>query len=269
MAIEPKEALGLMGYDPEAFEDTETFRAQVEKDWIKRETAHEDRTINGKALAKMNGTLRTLLNGIGKDLGIDADFKGMDPDAGIKTVVEYLKTANAELKEAKGDGSTAKEVSELQKRVDELTKAKKEIEGARDEAVKKFMDFETTVNAEKMAAKVGAIYARAYDKIPFKKDLSKYERAGFDQYVRDNYRITFDEDGAEVLTDKEGNRIKHPKKAGHFLDLDEALISFAESEKLTEIKGAAPAEVKRRVIGSEENEERKKQPEKPRRRLAY
>lgn len=268
MPIDPKAALGLMGYDPDTFEDDETFRLAVEKDWVKRDTAHEDQTINGKVLAKMNGTLRTLLHGIGKELAIEGvDFKSINPDQGIKTLVEHLKTANAELKEAKGDGSSTAEVAELKKRVDELAKAKKEIETARDEAVKKYTDFEVSVNNEKTAAKVGAIYAKAYEAVPFKAGISKYERAGFDQHVRENLIIKFDEDGNTVVVDKDGARIKHPKKAGAFQDLDEALVALAESEGLTEKKGAAPATTERRKIG-EEKEEKPKVPAKGR-RLAY
>lgn len=257
MAVDPKAALAVLGYDPEQFETDEAFRAQVETDWVKRDNAHEDKQINGRALAKLNGSLRSILSGIAKDQGIEGvDFSKIDPTDGIRELTKNLSQSISELKEAKAEGAPSKELEEMQKKVDALTKAKKDLETLNAETTKKYTDLETSVSREKSAAKVQAVYDRAYGKVQFKKDLSKYERAGFDQYVRENYVVQFDDEGKEMLVDKDGNQIKNPKKAGEFLGIDDALTAFAESEKLTEPKGAAVPERRTRQLVDEEQEER-------------
>jgi hypothetical protein len=274
MPITEKEALDVLGYDATTFENVEAFRTQVESEWIKRDVAPTDKEIHGKVLGKMNGAIQSQLKGISKEFGIDGiEFDKMRTEEAIQAVVTKMGKTISELREAKADGSTPKEIAELQKKVDDLTKAKADLEKLNGETAKKYTELETSVNNEKSAAKRQAVYDRAYGKVPFRKDMSTHERRGFDAHIRENYVVGFDDDGKEVLTDKDGHQIPG-KKAGSFLTVDEAVLDAAETEKLTEAKGAtAPARTTRQIGTStaddEQNDGANKRPAVKGRRLAY
>lgn len=240
MAIEPKEALGMLGYDPDTFETTDDFVAAVEKDWVKMDQAHLNKEIQGKVFGKVNNALRTKIKQSGKALEIDGDWESMDPTEGIEMLTraagEKLKELRAAQAEA-GKGKSSKEVEELTRQYTELQTKYKGTEDLYKQAITKYDELDNAVKSEKHQAKVDAIYTTAEQAIKFKDGISKFELDGFRSFMRKTFPVKFDDEGREYVTDANGERIKDKTKAAAFVDLPSLFKEYAEKEKLT---GGAP-----------------------------
>lgn len=235
MAIEATEAIALMGYDLSKFEDIDSFKAEVEKDWVKTADAHLNKDIAGRIFAKQNNTFRSTLSKIGKELDIEGvDFDTIDPLEGIKALSENFAKQKASYEKSKGDGSTNAEVLEEKRKYEEAKKKIETLQTALNTTSAEFGEYKNTVAQKEAAAKLEGIRSRGMKAIPFASTVTGLAKTGFDTLVRKEVLIAFDDEGVEYATDSDGNRIKHPSKANSFLTYDEAVMAIAEREGLLE-----------------------------------
>lgn len=237
MPVDPKEALGTLGYDPEAFDTVDDFRTKVEEDWVKKGEAHLNPDVHKKAMGKLNGSFIAKAKQFAKQMDLDVDLSTDVAAEAMDTLLSathtkfgLLSEQIAEAKKIKGNG---KEVEELQRQYSELQKKYTDTEGLYKTAVSKYDELETGIRTEKMQAKIDGIYSRAEEAVKFKEGMSKYELDGFRAHIRRNYLVKFDDEGKEYVTDASGERIKDTKKAAAFLDLATVIKAEAEKEKLT------------------------------------
>ena len=237
MAVDPKEALGVLGYDPEAFETVDDFKAKVEEEWVKSAEAHLNPEINKRAFGKANGSMVAKAKQYAKQMGLDVEIKTDVASEAWETVMvaaeTKFKSFEDQIKEAGKVKGNSKEVEELTRQYSELQKKFTDTDGLYKTAIQKYDELENGIKSEKMQAKVDGIYAKAEDGIKFKEGMSKYELDGFRAHIRRNFHVKFDDEGKEYVTDANGDRIKDAKKAAAFLDLATVIKTEAEKEKLT------------------------------------
>lgn len=253
MPIEATDAIALMGYDLSKFETVDDFKVQVEKDWVKTGDAHLNKDIAGRVFGKQNNVLRSTLNKVGKELGVDIDFSEMDPIEGINALKENIAETKAAWEKAKGDGSTNAEVLEAKRQYEEAKKANADMKKALDAITSEYTEFKSTVAQKEATAKLEAIRARGMEGVPFSPSISNLAKIGFDAMVRKELLIAFDDEGKEYVTDANGDRIKDPAKANAFLSYDQAVLAIAEREKLTEPE-PAPQPVRKTISTLSPNE---------------
>jgi len=254
MPIEQKDALEVFGYDLTTFDDVDSFRAQVEKDFLRAEQAHLNSDVQKKVFGKVNNAMRSTLKKHGKELEIDADFDTLDPIDGVKELAAQMNTKLAALKAAKADGTPDKEVAELKRQYEEAKKAKEDTSNLYNELLVKHTSFEKAIAEREATAKIDGFYSDALNDIPFKDDMSTYERRGFEDALRRERVLKFDDEGKEYVVDSKGERIKDPKKAASFLSFKDSVIQFAEAEKMTKAKGGTLPPVKMKIpVGQPSN----------------
>lgn len=237
MAVDPKEALGVLGYDPDTFDTVDDFKAKVEEEWVKAAEAHLNPEINKRAFGKANGSMVAKAKQYAKQMGLDADIKTDVASEAWETVMVAaegkFKTFEDQIKEASKVKGNSKEVEELTRQYTELQNKYKGTEDLYKTAVQKYDELENGIKSEKMQAKIDSIYAKAEEGIKFKDGISKFELDGFRSYMRKNFPVKFDDEGTAYVTDADGNRIKDPKKAAAYVDLPTLYKDYAEKEKLT------------------------------------
>lgn len=255
MPIDPKEGLGVLGYDPEAFDSTEDFRAKVESEWLKKDQAHLDTEISKRIMGATNGKLVTKAKQYAKNMGLELEIKtdvATDAwDTVMGAVTNQFSTLTEQIAEAKKIKGNSKEVEELQRQYAELKKKHEDTDGLAKTWATKYEALENTVKTEKAQAKVDIIYARAEDAVKFKDKISKFELDGFRSFMRKSFPIHFDDEGNEYVTDAAGNRIKDEKVAGRFKDLSALYKEFADKEGLSGGAPQAGAPVRRTLPGQQ------------------
>jgi len=256
MPIDPKEALEVLGYDAEKFDDVEAFRAQAEKDWLKASEAPMNKEVQRHVFGKINGALRTTIKQSARDLDVDGEWDTLDPIDGVKALSAEVSKKLRDLREAqealKAGTTPTKEVAEVKRQYDEAKRKLEDLTKLYDESTSKYTALETSVAKEKEQAKVDAIYNAALGKLTLRK-MTAFERDGFEAALRRDNVVKFDDEGLPYVVGKDGERIRDEKKAHGYLTVDEALKAYAEANGLTE--KAAPESQQRRTIPLTEGEQ--------------
>ena len=249
MPIDPKEGLTYLGFDPEAFEDVDAFKAAADSTYVRRELAHTDKEIGGKVFGKINGTLRNNLKGVAKELEIEGvDFETMDPTEGIKILGKSLKektsTLRSELDTAKKGGASTKDIAEMQAKLDAVTKERDAFGQSAKDFESKYTELDTTIKSREAKAKEDAFYKDALSAIKWSPDVSDFAKTGFETAFRQQYKPDFYEGGTRTV-DKDGNIVMDPKQAQTFRKAADLAVEWAEKEKL--IGEAKPAPVRKMI----------------------
>ncbi len=247
MPVDPASIASYIGVDPNTFEDDDAFKAHFDGTFVKRELAHTDKEIAGKAYGKLNGTLRGNLKGVAKELGIEGDFDTLDPTEGIKLLGKTFKEDRSklvtDLEVAKKGGASSKDIEAIQ----ESLKAKeRELEAFKTQATEfqtKYNELDATVKGREAKAKEDAFYEEAFKGIKFREDLTPFAIDGFKTAVRSSYKPDFYDGGVRVL-DKEGKIVMDPTKAQTYRAPQDIVKEWAEKEKLI---GTAPTAVRKTI----------------------
>ena len=237
MPIDPKEALGYLGINPDEIENLDAFKEHVSTTYVPRAEAIKDEAITKAIFGKVNNSLRTRLKNVGKELGIDAKFDEVDPTDGIDLIAAGAKAKLSEyagqLEEAKKGHKPAKEVEEWQRKYDEAHKKVEALTGNLGEWENKYKALETSVQQREREARVNAQWERALGGIKPNEGITPLALKGFQAAVKEKYAVEFDDEGNPYAIDTATKkRVPNPNRAHEFLGLDDLVKSYAEQEKL-------------------------------------
>jgi hypothetical protein len=237
MPIDPKEALGYLGIDPEAVENLDAFKAHVSTTYVPRAEAHKDADVVRAIVGRDKGSLRTKLKTVGKELGVDAKWDEVEPADGIDLIAAQAKARFADfstqLEEAKKGAKPGKEVEELTNKYSEAKKLADELKGQLGTWETKYKDLETSVSQRERQARVNAQWERALGSIKPNEGVTPLAMKGFQAAVKEKFAVEFDDEGTPYAVEAETKkRIPNPNKAHDFLGLDDLVKQYAEAEKL-------------------------------------
>jgi hypothetical protein len=258
MPIDPKDALGYLGINPEEIADMDAFKAHVSTTYVPRAEAHKDPDIMRAIVGRDKGVLRTKLKGAGKELGLeDVKWDDVDPTEGIDLLTARAKARTAELssqlEEAKKGGKGAgKDVEELTTKYTEAKKLADELKGQLGTWETKYNELETSVSQREKQARINAQWERAIGGIKPNADVTPLALKGFQAAVREKFAIEFDDEGSPYAVDAQSKkRIPNPNKAHDFLGLDDLVKKYAEEEKLIggNPKGGTPVKGTSTLLG--------------------
>jgi hypothetical protein len=237
MPIDPKEALGYLGIDPEAVENIEAFKAHVSTTYVPRAEAHKDADVVRAIVGRDKGSLRTKLKTVGKELGVDAKWDEVEPADGIDLIAAQAKARFADfstqLEDAKKGAKPGKDVEELSNKYAEAKKLADELKGQLGTWETKYKDLETSVSQRERQARVNAQWERALGGIKPNEGVTPLAMKGFQAAVKEKFAVEFDDEGTPYAVEAETKkRIPNPNKAHDFLGLDDLVKQYAEAEKL-------------------------------------
>lgn len=246
MAIEAKEILEYLGFDPEKVQSLEDLKPSFEKEFIKASNLSEDNPALGPVLGRIYGKQESELKKLAKEFELDLDN---DDYRANKMVTEKTKfvlsklnekqsSVIAELKTKASQGNDEK-VKELEKKLAKIAQEKADIDNLLNTTKTEYQQFQEKSKGEIKSVKLGIRETDALSKVKFKSDISEIEKRGFMSKIKEEYVLDLGDDDSLIVKDKTGARIPSTKKAGDFKSYDEVLEEVAVKEKLYQLNDSA------------------------------
>jgi hypothetical protein len=236
--MKAEEALEVFGIDVkelEKVESVETFKADVEKTWIKRAEAHNDKDVKSKVSGMYNRVIAKKLGDINTDFEFNIEeFDKKTPVDVLDALVPILKTRLDEvptLKEQLKKAAPADVVEKFEQEKKELTKKATAFEKNAKDWEGKFNELDTKVKTNDRAGKINGEWEGALKSITFAPTVDELRKEGFVSKMKSKYQILIDDEGKTYLANDKGDRLMNPKKAEAWT-LAEALKSDANELKL-------------------------------------
>jgi len=255
MAIKPEEALEIVGIDVSKYETTDDLRTAFEAEWVKMDRVADNAKAREMVIGKVNRVASTRLGGIVKDFELDVDPEVLkkDPLDIIAEVSKALKPKFEEIKTLREKAEKAVPDDVLNDLKGKLESKDKEVSTFKTQAAeyqKKYDDLNLEITTKDRNAKVNADWDAAYKGIEWNESVDELKREGFDAKSRKKYKVEVQDDGNTRLLDAKGEPVSHPKKAGEYLSLTEALKRDADELGLTKKNPHAGKKVERKATST-------------------
>jgi hypothetical protein len=248
MSLKPEEQKQLlsefMGINPEEVESLDQAKQQFNGTFISRAEAFKDPEISSKVAGKITGSIETTLKSTFSDFDwSQEELKGKKIEEKIKAVAGFIGGKMGELSEsvktaASGDVLKVKEEYESQildwkKKYSDLNGLHTNLKG----------EYENTIQSYKTKEEQDAIrseYDSAFKDVPFSPDFiaDNLKVKGFTAEFASQFKLAR-EDGKVLVKDKDGNNLPSKEKAGEFMNVQEALKTFAASANVLQKSPAA------------------------------
>lgn len=238
MPITEKEALEIFGAsDLSKYESADQFREAVEKDWVKRTQAHSDKSIQSAVISKVNRVALKRMKDLVSELGLTVDEDVIDGDFVdvLPKITELAKGRGAEMEELrkKAEKALPDDVAkDFEKKLKAITAERDTFASQAKEFQGKYEGLETEVKNGKRKSVIDSQWSEALGGIQFHQGVDELRKKGFIASVKEKYRIDLDDEFNPKMVDMDGKPVKHPKKAGEFWSLKEALETEARAAKL-------------------------------------
>lgn len=235
MPIKPEEAVETLGFDLSTFDDVDGFREALEKKFVARDQAVNDKDINSKVLGKFNSVLTRKVSKVAKELDIEVS-EGTNPIDMIDLLapgITGLKSSANEWKEKAEKGLGEDVLKDWEKKLKAVEKERDIFKGQAVEVETKFNALNEEITTTKKRTVVDKEWDGAVSAITFHAGVDDLRKEGFLAKMKSKYKVELDDELKPSLKDAQGNPIKHPKKVGELLALKEALILDAKEFKLT------------------------------------
>jgi hypothetical protein len=234
MPIKPEEALEVMDFDLSKFDSVEDFKTAVERKFVSRETAQNDKELSGKILGKFNRVFRTKLGKIGNAIGADVD-DSLEPLDILDQFIPAISNKVGEIDQWKKKAETAVADDVVKEWQTKLKSTEKERETFKQQAVEwqeKFNGLDTEVKTTKRKSIIDREWDQALSGVAFHPGVDDLKKRGFVSAAKERYRIDLDDELKPKMVDASGNPIKHPKWAGELMSLSDAVKDMAKEFKL-------------------------------------
>lgn len=250
MPIKPEEALEVIGLSPDRYDTVEAFKDAIEAKYVARDSAHTDPAVASKIMGKFNGVLSRKVNKLAKELEYDLpkDADPLDLLDAIAEPVLGLKGQVTSWKE-KAEKNIADDVlKEWEKKVKLVEKERDLFRGQAQEFGKKYEDLTAEITTTKRNGIIGGAWSAALNSVPFHNGVDDLRKEGFVSKVKSKYKVDVDDDGKVTLLNDKGELVKHPKRAGEMLTLDEAIKMEAQAFKLVADNPHAGKPAEHRIV---------------------
>jgi len=234
MPIKPEDAFEVLDLDLTKYDSVDDFRSAMERKWVARDTAHNDKEVSGKIIGKFNRVFRTKLGKIGNAIGMDVD-DSIEPLDVLDQFVPAISTKVSQIDEWRKKAESAVADDVVKEWQSKLKTAEKEREAFKAQAVEwqeKFTGLDSEVKTTKRKSVIDSEWNQALNNVAFHSGVDDLKKRGFIAAAKDRYKIDLDDELNVKLVDSSRNPIKHPKKAGELMSLNEAVKEMAKEFKL-------------------------------------
>ena len=223
-----------MDFDLSKFDSVDDFKTAVERKFVSRETAQNDKELSGKILGKFNRVFRTKLGKIGNAIGADVD-DSLEPLDILDQFIPAISNKVGEIDSWKKKAETAVADDVVKEWQTKLKSTEKERETFKQQAVEwqeKFNGLDTEVKTTKRKSIIDREWDQALSGVAFHPGVDDLKKRGFVSAAKERYRIDLDDELKPKMVDASGNPIKHPKWAGELMSLSDAVKDMAKEFKL-------------------------------------
>lgn len=233
MAVELKDLAEYLGFTDEKlkeFENPEALKAEVDKQFIRRENALKDKDFKKAVTGELLGSITTKAKAIAKQHGIEFQPEEIK-DQPVEKIIElgFTKFASASataLEDVKKQiGKPDEALQELQKKYTSLETKYSDTNSLLETTKNEFTSFKQQTANEIKNAKLTFQEEQEFGKIEnlFKPNINEVEKIGFRSAIKTKAKFDFDEAGKMIVTDLEGHMIPNKNKHGEFMKPEEFL----------------------------------------------
>ena len=224
------------------------LKEQFDKKFTTIEAAAENDELVNKIMGRTNAALRALVTKISGELGVEgfnkseiADMKSTDiienfgkAVTGLKSnYSEQLEETKKSLAEAQKNGGSKKDSEEWQQKYQQLETKYNDATGLLESVKGEYEGLKTQVEQEKTESFFNAHKEKAFEGLKLKAE-NEYTIKGFKSDVFSGIKLDRDGDNVVVRDASTNERIKHPEKAGAFMELPDYIRAKAAQAGLLE-----------------------------------
>lgn len=229
MPVELKDLAEYLGYTDEQlkeFADADALKADVDKQFIRRENASKDKDFMKSVNGKLLNSLETKFISTAKDYGIEfnpEETKGVALEKLFEGGFSKLSTASATALKAVEDkiGKPDEVVKEWEGKYNNVLKERDDFKGLLEKTKIEFTGFKEQKETEIKGAKLSFQKEQLLSNVPWKAGIKDIEKQGFLSIVDKSAKFDFDNEGKFIVTDLEGHLIPSKAKHGEFVKPDE------------------------------------------------
>lgn len=233
MAVELKDLAEYLGFTDEKlkeFENAEALKAEVDKQFIRRENALKDKDFKKAVTGELLGSLTTKAKAIAKQHGIEFQPEEIK-DQPVEKIIElgfskFSAASTSALEEAKKlAGKPDEALKELQEKYNKLNSSFGDTNKLLETTKAEFTSYKDRTASEIKNAKLTFQEEQEFGKIEnlFKPNINEVEKIGFRSAIKTKAKFDFDEAGKMIVTDLEGHMIPNKNKHGEFMKPEEFL----------------------------------------------
>lgn len=238
----PEEVAKYLGVDKE-HESFDTFKTTFDTDFIRRKAVTEDEELQKAITGRRLGHIETELKKTAKDVGVDLEgeeLKGLKVEELsnliLSKAIEAGKAKATDLQSQLDASDKEEVVKQLNEKITGLEGKLGEERTAKKTVQDEYATFQSDSNTREVKNKIQFISEQAFNEVKFKEGITDVERLGFKGLFDSKFNLGLDpENGAVIVTDKEGKKINNPDKAGDFLNLGSLLEQEANGQKLLKL----------------------------------
>lgn len=233
MAVELKDLGEYLGFTEDKLKEFDTpdaLKAEVDKQFIRRENALKDKEFKKAVTGELLGSIATKTKSIAKTYGIEFQPEEIK-DQPVEKIVELSlsklsiasQTALEEVKKqiSKPDEALKQWEEKYNKLNTSFADTNKLLEATKTE----FTSFKEKTASEIKNAKLTFQEEQEFGKIEnlFKPNINEVEKIGFRSAIKSRAKFDFDDAGKMIVTDLEGHLIPNKNKHGEFMKPEEFL----------------------------------------------
>lgn len=233
MALEAKEILNFLGIAE--VDSLDSFKDKFSPSFIRKdpETIRGDKDLFDKVVGlKIHGS-RTAIKRAFKKHGVEFDEAVLDGkfEDAVENLFENVFTSGkAEVEKLKAEGAKTNDekVQALEKALAEKDSEIGSWKVKAETVENEYNGYKTEVATKAKTEKVNAGKGKLYGDFKWSNTVAASKEAeliktGFQSHIENNYTFDYDEQDNFIVTDKKGNKIPNPDKAGAYKTPEEVL----------------------------------------------
>lgn len=239
MPVEAKELIEYLGYDPKEIENIESFKEKFDPDFIKKSEVSKDETLVNSVVGKRVVSIQTALKTGAKAIGIDlegSEIKDKKVEDIASIIFGKIGTQFKTLEGQKGQGNE-EATREWKEKYEKLEGRFNDNKKLLDSNVTELENFKSNIETEKKNYKITSTFDKAISQFKWKNGITDVEKEGFITLFNKAHKVDIDDEGVVFVGNEKGERIKNPKKANEFKNIDDLLVDFGTEKGVYAIGG--------------------------------
>lgn len=237
------------------------IKAKFDSKFTTPKQAAELDEVKAAVMGNVNAAMRSIITQSAKELGLEGFNRQAIDDEKTTDVMERFGTAVSEIKsgygtqleetkkkleEAQKKGASAKDLEELQGKYNALELKYKDTAAALEDSNTASDKFKAEVAERDAKSFFDSHKRKAFEGVKLNAE-NEYTIKGFKADVFNSVKLDRDGDELILRDPKTNERIKHPEKAGAFMELPDYVKHKAEEAKLLDTNPHAGKEVTRNL----------------------
>jgi len=244
--MEAKELMDFLGIEAENIDE---FKGKFSGKYFTEKQVHASPEMISKFTGKTLGQIKHNILKAAREAEIPVtnnEFDESPIEDVFKTIYERTSQKyGTQIEELKGQiGKTGEEaIKPWQEKVQKYEQSLADEKRAKKEIADQFENFKKESEGQIKSTRINYFKKDLLTSIDYAPGIDDLKRKGWESHIAEHFRFDFDENDSPIITDKDGNKIKNPKKADEWLSPKDVLTQ--EADKLGLLKknpqGGRPA----------------------------